>query len=98
MQLIPRHKNLFIATAGSLHGFKFLPIIGGYIADMVEGRLDGEYRELWAWRFGENPPPSNIERHPYPARDLAQLDGWRGVDCTPLCDVTKVSSRINHSS
>ena len=74
----PKHENLFIASAGSLHGFKFLPTIGKYVADMIEGRLDKKYLDLWRWRFGEEPPASNIERHPYPSRDLAQLDGWKG--------------------
>ncbi|KAH8820215.1 sarcosine oxidase [Xylogone sp. PMI_703] len=74
----PKHKNLFVATAGSLHGFKFLPVIGKYIADMIEGKLDSRYQDLWQWKFGATPPPSNIERHPYPERDLRELDGWKG--------------------
>ncbi|EXJ96293.1 hypothetical protein A1O1_01419 [Capronia coronata CBS 617.96] len=74
----PAHPNLFIATGGSLHGFKFLPNIGKYIVDMVEGRLDPELQSLWAWRFGSDPPASTVERHPFPERDLGELDGWNG--------------------
>jgi sarcosine oxidase/L-pipecolate oxidase len=74
----PRHKNLFVATGGSLHGFKFLPTVGKYIVDMIEGKLEKKYEELWQWKFGEDPPETTLERHPYPPRDLGQLEGWKG--------------------
>ncbi|KAF7984501.1 hypothetical protein HWV62_13647 [Athelia sp. TMB] len=35
-------EGLFVATAGSGHGFKFLPVIGELIADRMEGRLAPE--------------------------------------------------------
>lgn len=45
----PEYEGLFLATGGSGHGFKFLPVIGEKIVDAVEGRLDAELRELWKW-------------------------------------------------
>ena len=45
----PEHRNLFIATGGSGHGFKFFPIIGDKIVDILEGKQT-EYAELWRWR------------------------------------------------
>lgn len=45
----PANKSLFIATGGSGHGFKFLPVLGKYIVDAVEGNLDPEYQKIWAW-------------------------------------------------
>lgn len=74
----PNTKNLYIGTGGSGHGFKFMPIIGKYIADMLEGKLDKEYAELWKWRFGATPVKTGQEPHPWPQRDLGELDGWRG--------------------
>jgi sarcosine oxidase/L-pipecolate oxidase len=74
----PTNANLFIATAGSGHGFKFMPIIGKYVADMIQGKLDAEYAELWKWRFGAAPVKTGKEPHPWPARDLGELDGWKG--------------------
>ncbi|OJJ62980.1 hypothetical protein ASPSYDRAFT_55693 [Aspergillus sydowii CBS 593.65] len=74
----PGTKNLFIGTGGSGHGFKFMPIIGKYIADMLEGKLDRQYAELWKWRFGATPVKTGKEPHPWPQRDLGELDGWRG--------------------
>ncbi|KAB5543068.1 putative fructosyl amino acid protein [Coniochaeta sp. 2T2.1] len=47
----PFYKGLFVATGGSGHGFKFLPVLGGKICDAVMGRLDdGELAGKWAWK------------------------------------------------
>jgi sarcosine oxidase / L-pipecolate oxidase len=45
----PDHKDLFVATGGSGHGFKFFPVIGEKIVDIMEGKKT-EYAELWRWR------------------------------------------------
>lgn len=49
----PRYRGLFIATGGSGHGYKFLPIIGERIVDVLQQRdrdaLGKELRERWAW-------------------------------------------------
>jgi sarcosine oxidase/L-pipecolate oxidase len=44
--------NLYIATGGSFHAFKFLPVLGAYIAAMMEGTLDEEKASRWAWNRG----------------------------------------------
>lgn len=72
-----RAKNLFIATMGSNHGFKFMPVIGGYVVDMLEGKLGREWLNLWSWKFGKV-PEGHQDPHPWPARDLSELDGWQG--------------------
>lgn len=46
----PEFEGLFLATGGSGHAFKFLPVIGEKVVDGVEGVLEGELRELWRWR------------------------------------------------
>ncbi|KAM0496133.1 hypothetical protein ACHAP8_007699 [Fusarium lateritium] len=73
----PETENLIIATAGSNHGFKFLPIIGKYVADLVENKLDPGLKDLWRWKFGEKPTDFQ-DPHPYPRRDLSELTGWKG--------------------
>jgi sarcosine oxidase/L-pipecolate oxidase len=73
----PESRNLYIATAGSNHGFKFLPIIGKYVADLLEDTLDPALKELWSWKFGKKPEGFQ-DPHPFPRRDLAQLTGWKG--------------------
>ncbi|CAE6470964.1 unnamed protein product [Rhizoctonia solani] len=60
----PAHPRLLLATGGSGHGFKFLPVLGRVIADRLENKLDDESRELFSFtrprsgehveRFGES--------------------------------------------
>ncbi|KAL1979787.1 hypothetical protein VTN96DRAFT_5194 [Rasamsonia emersonii] len=45
----PRIANLHIATGGSAHAWKFLPIIGDLVLYSMEGRLDSELAKKWAW-------------------------------------------------
>ncbi|TDZ61513.1 L-pipecolate oxidase [Colletotrichum trifolii] len=55
----PRCSNLYVATGGSFHGWKFFPVIGEYIAQMLDGTLDETYRALWAWDRGADGPRAN---------------------------------------
>ncbi|KIW08401.1 hypothetical protein, variant [Verruconis gallopava] len=43
-------KSLFIATGGSGHGFKFLPVIGDKIVDCMQGNRPSEFTNKWAWK------------------------------------------------
>ncbi|KAK3390090.1 FAD dependent oxidoreductase [Podospora didyma] len=49
----PHCANLCVASGGSFHGWKFLPVIGKYIVRMMDGRADGSFKgdlaERWAW-------------------------------------------------
>ncbi|KAF2019454.1 FAD dependent oxidoreductase [Aaosphaeria arxii CBS 175.79] len=73
----PERKNLYVATIGSNHGFKFLPVIGKYVVNMLEGKLGAEWQDLWKWKYGKVPADFQ-DPHPWPQRDLAQLTGWEG--------------------
>lgn len=46
----PDFEGLFLATGGSGHGYKFLPVIGEKIVDCVEGRCPEEFAGKWGWR------------------------------------------------
>ncbi|GME32188.1 FAD dependent oxidoreductase [Neofusicoccum parvum] len=46
----PEWKSLVLGVGGSGHGFMHMPIIGGYIADAMEGKLEGIMRRTWRWR------------------------------------------------
>ncbi|KAJ6262330.1 hypothetical protein Dda_3137 [Drechslerella dactyloides] len=46
----PTLSNLFLATGGSGHAFKFLPVLGEKIADGVMGYLEPSLAERWAVR------------------------------------------------
>ena len=45
----PDDSGLVVASGGSGHGFKFGPVLGQLIADVVEGK-EPEYGEKFAWR------------------------------------------------
>lgn len=48
----PNFSGLFLATGGSGHGFKFLPVIGDRIVDVLEkkeGKEIDTLREQWTW-------------------------------------------------
>lgn len=45
----PENENLFIASGGSGHAFKFGPVLGEIIADKVEGK-NNPYSQKFKWR------------------------------------------------
>jgi len=48
----PEYDGLFLATGGSGHAFKFLPVIGEKIVDAIGGWVERELVALWGWREG----------------------------------------------
>ncbi|KAJ5380842.1 L-pipecolate oxidase [Penicillium cataractarum] len=60
----PTLQGLFVATGGAGHGFKFLPILGKYIADCFENKASEELRQKWRLQ----PTP----------RDAPNGDGMKG--------------------
>lgn len=47
----PGMGGLYLAVGGSLHSYKFLPIIGRYVKNMLEGKSNGKERdERWGWK------------------------------------------------
>ncbi|KAI4647189.1 uncharacterized protein J4E79_010340 [Alternaria viburni] len=45
----PHSQNLYLATGGSFHGWKFMPTIGRYVVEMLDGTLDPALAKRWAW-------------------------------------------------
>lgn len=46
----PYWQGLFVATGGSGHAFKFLPVIGDKVVDTITGTCPEELRRKWKWR------------------------------------------------
>lgn len=46
----PDYRSLFLATGGSGHGFKFLPVIGDRIAATIFGNCPEAFRGKWSFR------------------------------------------------
>lgn len=47
---VPGKKGLFVATGGSGHAFKFLPVLGDVIAGIILGKEEGVWKDKWRWR------------------------------------------------
>ncbi|OOG01132.1 hypothetical protein ASPCADRAFT_202997 [Aspergillus carbonarius ITEM 5010] len=73
----PDHQGLYLAAGGSAHGFKFLPVLGKYIADLLEGTLEPEIACKWQWRPGQTVTAKNLA-HLDPELELSELTGWEG--------------------
>jgi sarcosine oxidase/L-pipecolate oxidase len=47
----PRLSNLYFATGASLHSWKFLPTVGTYIVNVLNGKSNGEEKDkAWRWK------------------------------------------------
>lgn len=43
------NESLFVATGGSGHGFKFVPVLGDQIVKCILGECPEDFKEKWAW-------------------------------------------------
>lgn len=66
----PAANGLYLATCGSFHGFKFFPILGKYVIEMLEDKLDAEMAGRWAWDRERPDPALNPE---WPRAELKDL-------------------------
>ena len=46
----PDHPSLLLACGGSGHGYAYIPAIGGFIVDRMEGKLDKKMAKAFRWR------------------------------------------------
>ncbi|KXH30430.1 hypothetical protein CNYM01_00598 [Colletotrichum nymphaeae SA-01] len=63
-------KGLYLATCGSFHGFKFFPVLGKYVIQMLEDSLSPELKTRWAW---DRERPDHLQNPEYPNSELADL-------------------------
>jgi len=69
----PACRDLFIATCGSFHGFKFFPVLGKYVVEMLDGLLDPTMRQRWAWDRDASSVPGTTDNCGVPFRDLHEF-------------------------
>lgn len=67
---VPGTERLLVANGGSGHGFKFLPVLGEHVVDVMECK-DTQYTRLFRWR-GIPETDANCLRE--------GLQGWRTLD------------------
>ncbi|RPB11579.1 FAD dependent oxidoreductase [Morchella conica CCBAS932] len=46
----PQRRGLFVCTGGSGHAYKFLPVLGREVVDVLEGVEGARFGERWRWR------------------------------------------------
>lgn len=69
----PHCGNLYFALRGSFHSWKLLPTIGSYVVQMLQGTLETEKVEKWAWdRVGSDGAHGKLK----PKEDLADIPGY----------------------
>ena len=70
----PRLGNLFLAIGGSFHSYKFLPTIGRYVVNVLNGVSNGQDKdEHWAWKRGGASGRGAHEKA-YPQRELKEFE------------------------
>ena len=67
---VPGMENVIVANGGSGHGFKFLPVLGEHVADVLE-RRETEYTKLFKWRGVPQGKRNGLEEGP---------EGWRTLE------------------
>ncbi|EOO00129.1 putative sarcosine oxidase protein [Phaeoacremonium minimum UCRPA7] len=66
----PHSKGLYIATGGSFHSWKFMPIIGEYVVKMMQGTLPADIASRWAW---DRSSEGSALKEYLPKRDLKDI-------------------------
>lgn len=59
-----------MATCGNFHGWKFFPVLGKYVIEMLEGTLAPELVQKWAWDREWPDPCMNPDYPRYELKDL----------------------------
>ncbi|KAM5386519.1 hypothetical protein ACJZ2D_000482 [Fusarium nematophilum] len=85
---VPKNDGLMVVTAGSGHAFKYLPTIGSWVVDIIEGKgLDREAVKAWRWR--------SLEKGETPVNKLMEGSGGsRTLSNTPLTSGEAPKSRL----
>ncbi|TKX20629.1 L-pipecolate oxidase-like protein 3 [Elsinoe australis] len=63
-------KGLYVATCGNFHGWKFFPVLGKYITQMLEGELAPELADKWAW---DRERPDPVDNPDWPRAEYKNL-------------------------
>ncbi|RAK99795.1 NAD(P)/FAD-dependent oxidoreductase [Aspergillus ibericus CBS 121593] len=82
----PNHPGLFLATGGSGHGYKFLPVLGEKIVDALERKLDPELQNLWAW-------PAAVPESEFDGTEDGSRSGPKGLRLLDELAKTKKAQR-----
>jgi len=66
----PYAGKLYVVGGGSFHGFKFVPVIGDIVLQMIRGELDEDMAKRFGW---DRPDDGDHSPQFAPKRDLKDL-------------------------
>ncbi|KAL8798783.1 MAG: hypothetical protein Q9182_006395 [Xanthomendoza sp. 2 TL-2023] len=76
---LPAAQNLYLATGGSFHSWKFFPILGELVCAMLHGTLDAEMQKKWHWERDMCVGNGDVDKKPEREwRDLVDKSGDDG--------------------
>ncbi|KAI9349525.1 FAD dependent oxidoreductase-domain-containing protein [Obelidium mucronatum] len=78
---VPQRNGLFVATGGSGHAFKFMPVIGDIIADVVEGKKNEYHQSIFKWRV-----PTKEERSKVDSLKMEYEKGSKPLEVMVMAD------------
>jgi sarcosine oxidase/L-pipecolate oxidase len=59
---VPNDTGLVVCSGGSGHGFKFLPVLGREVVQIIEKPMEkNEYGQMWRWRTKSSGPRNGLE-------------------------------------
>jgi len=71
LDYVPGTQGLIVATGDSGHAFKMLPVVGGWIKELLER---GEQREArWKWKEGLSAADADVKWRVGPVRDIKEI-------------------------
>ncbi|GME65825.1 FAD dependent oxidoreductase [Neofusicoccum parvum] len=82
---VPGTEGLVVASGGSGHGFKFLPVLGSKVVEVIERKEDSEYVKAWKWRERPSGEANGLEEGP---------EGWRTLDKQNMVKGWKESAKL----
>ncbi|KAI0894722.1 FAD dependent oxidoreductase [Annulohypoxylon nitens] len=83
IDFVPNDDGMLICSGGSGHGFKFLPILGREVVNIIENPgVKNAYGKLWKWRTKEVGPKNGLEQGEAGPRNwkrqvMATKDDWK---------------------
>lgn len=83
IDFVPNLQNFIVATGGSAHAFKFLPVLGKTVVDRLQGK-DNDYTDLFRWK---NPDDILVDNYGL-KNDHIERDERRKFDNAVLLDET----------
>lgn len=78
---LPRSDSIVVCTGDSAHGYKFLPNIGKYIVQRMNGKIDEEHALAWRYREPLWTKKAVSGTNQRPSYDVKKIRNWIKSPC-----------------